>query len=148
RSARACRDSGSGGEASSSSRCDRTEMDAPAPIDRAPASSPDPPVSRMTEFDTRAAPTPRTSARWETRPPFAPKAAARAGRDRPDHRGADAFGGGHLGRGRLVVRVGRARLGLLCQREDEDGAEHATEEGQAAGDEVCGAALVSVFAQK
>ena len=60
----------------------------------------------------------------------------------------DAFIGGHLGRRCLFVVIGRARLGLLSKSEDEYGAEHAAEEGQAAGEEIGGAALLRVLAEQ
>ena len=77
RSGSARRACGDGRDASASSRCERTDTNSPAPIDRAPASRPAIPVSSTVAAETPDAPMPRMRARFDTRPSFAPKTAAR-----------------------------------------------------------------------
>ena len=66
-----------GREASSNSRCERTETNSPAPIDSAPAKRPAIPETITIELETPVAPIPMMSARLETKPSLAPNTAAR-----------------------------------------------------------------------
>ena len=63
--------------AARSSRCDRTEINSPAPMDSAPASSPATPLRSTTWLPTPEAAMPMTRDRLLTSPSLAPKTAAR-----------------------------------------------------------------------
>ena len=127
---------GSGADASSSSRCDRTDTYSPAPIESAPASRPAMPVKSTTEArdagradaeherEVRDEAVVRAEHRRAERAGEAPPA---AGREPAHDLAVDALVGGHR-RGRVGVgRVRRSGLGALCEREHEDRAEPAGE---------------------